>query len=69
MRAEQIYTFEESYERKRLEVEEAAEMLGVRVHTLRYGSARYETEGVDPMEPAWACAVPLGEVMEMQDLR
>ncbi|MGH8608684.1 MAG: hypothetical protein ACREX9_15095 [Gammaproteobacteria bacterium] len=48
MRSEQIYKFEESYERKRLGVQEAAEMLGVRADTLRYGSARYETEGLDP---------------------
>ncbi len=67
MRSE--HRFEESYERKRLGVQEAAEMLGVRADTLRYGSARYETEGPDLMEPAWACAVPLGLVMEMQGLR
>ncbi len=67
MRSE--HRFEESDERKRLGVQEAAEMLGVCADTVRYGSARYETDGLDLMEPAWSCAVPLGVVMEMEELR
>jgi len=72
MNFEEIDRIEEIYERRsrsRLAVHEAAEMLGVRAHTLRYGSARYETEGFDPVEPAWACDIPLHEVLEIQELR
>ncbi|MGH8611408.1 MAG: hypothetical protein ACREYF_04995 [Gammaproteobacteria bacterium] len=68
MSFEEIDSIEEIYDR-RLAVQEAAEILGVRAHTLRYGSARYETEGFDPVEPAWACDVPLHEVLEIQELR
>lgn len=72
MSFEEIDRVEEIYERRsrRLAVQEAAEILGVRAHTLRYGSARYETEGLlGPVEPAWACAIPLHEVLEFQELR
>ncbi|MGH8659686.1 MAG: MerR family transcriptional regulator [Gammaproteobacteria bacterium] len=72
MKTEEIYRFEQVYEqpqRNRLAVQEAAEILGVRAHTLRYGSARYETQGLDPVEPAWARAVPLDELLEFQELR
>ncbi|MGH8578554.1 MAG: hypothetical protein ACREVK_00030 [Gammaproteobacteria bacterium] len=60
-RVEEIY---ERRPRKRLAVQEAAEILGVRAHTLRY-----ETEGLEPVEPAWACAVPLDDLLEIQELR
>jgi hypothetical protein len=67
MSFEEIDRVEESSERgprRPLAVQEAAEILGVGSHALRD-----ETEGLDPAEPAWACAVPLDEVLEIQELR
>lgn len=69
MSFEEVDTLEEFYEQPRLAVQEAAELLGMHAQTLRYGSARYETAVLDPFEPAWACAVPLDEVLEIQELR
>lgn len=65
MRFEAIY--EQGLSRS-LTLKEAAGLLGVHERSLRLGHVPHEADGLGLSEPPWVRAVPVNEVMELQDL-
>lgn len=65
MRSEATYEQELS---SSLTLDEAAGLLGVDERSLRLGRASYEADCLEYGEPAWARAIPINEVMAIQEL-